>query len=107
MPDFALSAAPGVPTLPFDALASALGEPLRWAILRELASGERLMVKEIAERTGRPPTLISKHLGVLRKLGLVAIQQRLYAMPQEWIADREARVLDLGYCLLRLDSLPK
>lgn len=65
------------------------------------------MVVEIAERVGKPATLISKHLAVLRKLGLVAIKQRLYFMPREFIADIERRELDLGYCVLRLDALPE
>lgn len=98
---------PSAPTLPFSRLAKALGEPLRWAILRELASGDRLMVVEIAKRVGKPADTVSKHLAVLRKTGLAVVKQRLYSMPPEWIADPERRVLDLGYCVLRLDTLPE
>ena len=94
------------PTLPFGPLTMALGEPIRWAILRELASGDRLMVVEIARRVGKPADTVSKHLAVLRKVGLALVKQRLYSMPPEFLADPEKRVLDLGYCVLRLDSLP-
>ena len=94
------------PTLPFVSLAKVLGEPLRWEILRELASGDRLMVVEIAKRVGKPADTVSKHLAVLRKVGLAVMKQRLYSMPPEFLADPEKRVLDLGYCVLRLDSLP-
>ncbi|MGY8643812.1 MAG: ArsR/SmtB family transcription factor [Verrucomicrobiales bacterium] len=112
MPDSTPSAAAdapssaAVPTLPFTLLAKALGEPLRWAILRELASGERLMVIEIAARTGKSSDLVSKHLAVLRKVGLAEKKQRLYSMPPEFIDNPERRELDLGYCVLRLDTLP-
>ena len=94
------------PDLPFVPLAKALGDPIRWAILRELASGDRLMVVEIAKRVGKPADTVSKHLAVLRKVGLAVVKQRLYSMPPEFLADPEKRVLDLGYCVLRLDSLP-
>lgn len=100
------SGTPEAPALPFVPLTKALGEPLRWAILGELATGERLMVVEIAERVGRPATLVSKHLAVLRQLGLVAIKQRLYSLSPGFLVDGERRELDLGYAVLRLDRLP-
>ena len=95
---------PGIPALPFVPLTKALGDPLRWAILRELAAGEPLMVVEIAKKVG---TLVSKHLAILRKLGLAAVKQRLYLMPPQFISDPKKRVLDLGYCVLRLDTTPE
>lgn len=93
----------GAPALPFVPLAKALGDPLRWAILRELAAGESLMVVEIAGRIGRPAPLISKHLRVLRLAGLVTIKQRLHSVPRRLIPEPGRRELDLGHCLLRLE----
>lgn len=46
----------------------ALGEPMRWEILRELASGDRQMVVEIAKRVGKLADTVSKHLTVLRRV---------------------------------------
>ena len=93
------------PPMSFVELTKVLREPLRWRILRELASGERLMVIEIAKRIRKPATLVSKHLTVLRKARLVAIRQRLHYMPDGLNVDTDTRVLDLGYCVLRLDTI--
>ena len=76
---------------------------MRWAILRELAMGDSLMVVEIAEKIGKPATLISKHLGVLRNAGMVAIKQRLHYIPPQFLPEPGKRVVDFGRCLLRLD----
>ncbi len=91
--------------LPFTEVTKVLGEPLRWAMLRELAEGKPLMVVELAGRVGKPAGLVSKHLAVLRQAGLVDIKQRLHFLRHEFIADTDTRVLDLGYCLLRLDTI--
>jgi DNA-binding transcriptional ArsR family regulator len=93
------------PALPFGATVKAIGDPLRLRILRELASGDRLMVVEIAGRLRVSANLVSKHLAVLRRVGLVDILQRLYFLPRPFIVDGERRMLDLGFCVLKLDQI--
>ncbi len=44
--------------------------PLRWAVLTELASGDR-RVRELAAVLGEPQNLVSYHLRLLRSAGLV------------------------------------
>jgi protein-tyrosine-phosphatase len=44
---------------------------LRWELLRELAAGDR-QVQELTGRLGQPQSLVSYHLGQLRKAGLVS-----------------------------------
>ncbi len=48
----------------------ALGDPVRLAIVRELRSGMRCAC-ELAEATDASPQLLSHHLKVLRKAGLI------------------------------------
>lgn len=93
------------PALPFGATVKAIGDPLRLRILRELASGDRLMVVEIAGRLRVPANLVSKHLAMLRRVGLVDTRQRLYFTPRHFIADEDRRTLDLGFCVLKLDRI--
>jgi ArsR family transcriptional regulator, arsenate/arsenite/antimonite-responsive transcriptional repressor len=53
----------------------ALGDPVRWAIVRELAGGTRCacVLAEVAEVS---PTLLSHHVKVLRMAGLVTATRR-------------------------------
>jgi hypothetical protein len=95
------STPPTVPLLPVAPLSKGIGDPLRWAILGELAAGESLMVVEIARKLGKPATLISKHLGVLRTAGVVTIRQRLHFIPKRFIPEPGSRVVDFGHCLIR------
>ena len=66
------------------------------------------MVLEIAERTLDKPLrkgadLISKHIAVLRKAGLVIQgRNRLYQLNANFVTDRETKSFDLGHCVLRL-----
>lgn len=88
-------------------LLAAIGDPVRWRILSELSAGEPLMVVEIAERIGRDAGLVSKHLAVLRKAGLVVSgRARLYQIPLQFLPSPGQRVVDYGHCLLRLDTTP-
>lgn len=54
---------------------AALGDPVRLRILRELAGGRRC-VCELLERIPVAPNLLSYHLKVLRKAGLVLASRR-------------------------------
>ena len=65
------------PTLPKAALQlvsarfRALGDPSRLAIVNRLMNGER-SVQELLADTGLTQTNLSRHLGVLRQVGIVA-----------------------------------
>jgi DNA-binding transcriptional ArsR family regulator len=67
---------------PFNAVA----EPKRRQILEMLGS-EELPVNEIVERLGWPQPMVSKHLGVLKQVGLVSERkvgrQRMYRVNAE------------------------
>jgi DNA-binding transcriptional ArsR family regulator len=67
---------------PFNAVA----EPKRRRVL-EILGTQELPVNEIVERLGWPQPMISKHLGVLKKVGLVSERrvgrQRLYRVNAE------------------------
>lgn len=98
-----MTAAPSRP--PLWPLLTGLGEPVRWRILSELSAGEPLMVMEIAARLRRSADLVSKHLAVLRKAGVVEVGRgRLYQIPRRYLPTPGERVLDFGHCLLRMDA---
>jgi DNA-binding transcriptional ArsR family regulator len=75
---------PRAPTTfdPFNAVA----EPKRRRVLDMLAQGER-RVNDLVESLGWPQPQVSKHLGVLKKVGLVSVRragrQRLYRVNGE------------------------
>ena len=97
-----------VPTAfpPLAPLLAAVGNPTRWAILAELSAGEPLMVIELGDRLGCTPTLVSKHLAVLRKSGAVIIGRgKLYQIPAAYLKDPAQRLVDYGHCLLRFGGL--
>ncbi len=67
---------------------NAIAEPRRREIVDLLAKGAQRDVTEIVVKLGLPQPAVSKHLGVLRKVGVVAVhkdgQRRLYRLnPQE------------------------
>src|SRR5271154_2737211 len=67
---------------------NAIAEPRRREIVDLLALGTEHDVTELVIRLGLPQPAVSKHLGVLRKVGVVAVhkagQRRLYRLnPQE------------------------
>ncbi|MEP6811180.1 MAG: metalloregulator ArsR/SmtB family transcription factor [Chthoniobacterales bacterium] len=92
------------PVLILDRVLSAIASPMRWAILRELASGRPYAVVELAELLGQSQTSISKHMTFLREAGITEVgRNRLYSIPSAFLPDKEHRILDLGWCVLRLD----
>lgn len=92
------------PPVPLDALAPALADPSRWRILWEIGRGEALPVHELARRIGRKPSLTSKHVGVLRKAGLiVAGYGGLYQLAPALRPPPGSQTADLGCCVLRFD----
>ena len=91
------------PSVPLPNVLSAISSATRWAILRELATGNQMAVVELAERLDETATGISKHMGVLREAGVVNLgRNRLYSLPAGCILDREHRIVDFGWCVLRL-----
>lgn len=91
-----------VPLLPLTPILTALGGTVRWSILAELVQGESLMVVELAERLNESPSLVSKHLAVLRKAGMVESgRSGLYRLPAHFPVSSENRTIDFGHCLLR------
>lgn len=63
---------------------NAIAEPRRRQIIEALAGGESRSVSELVDRLGLAQPAVSKHLGVLRKVGIVSVnkdgQQRLYRL---------------------------
>jgi DNA-binding transcriptional ArsR family regulator len=100
-----LSSPENVPLPTIDLLLAAIGAPVRWAILTELASGEPRMVKEIAHKLGRSPTLVSKHMALLRRAGVVEIGRAgVYQIPRQFVVAPDKRHIDFGHCLLRMPA---
>jgi DNA-binding transcriptional ArsR family regulator len=67
---------------------NAIAEPRRREIVNLLALGTERDVTELVLKLGLPQPAVSKHLGVLRKVGVVAVhkagQRRLYRLnPKE------------------------
>lgn len=67
---------------------NAIAEPRRRAIVDLLATGPQHDVTEIVLKLHLPQPAVSKHLGVLRKVGIVSVhkagQRRLYSLrPRE------------------------
>jgi DNA-binding transcriptional ArsR family regulator len=91
-------------TIPLEQILSIISVPARWYLLRELATGESFMVSELAERTGQSPDATSKNMSVLRNAGIVIQGRgRLYTLAPQFVVDKENRILDFGYCVLRLN----
>lgn len=78
----------------------AIAEPRRREIIELLRGGKRRPVGELVDQLRLPQPTVSKHLSVLRKVGLVSVekhgQQRLYRLEadrlkpvHEWIKTYE------------------
>jgi DNA-binding transcriptional ArsR family regulator len=89
----------------------AIADPIRWAVLRELAAGQPLSVHELAARVRQSDNLVSKHLRWLRAAAAVVVVQpagtdrriSFHAVPAEWLrkaADGKTEI-DYGVCVLR------
>jgi predicted transcriptional regulator len=93
-------------TFAVEDLARILGEPARWHLLRELAKGEPMPVKELARRIGKSPDMTSKHLAFLRDMGVVMTKYgRIYQLVPAIMPAPGATHLDFGHCLVRLDGI--
>jgi hypothetical protein len=77
----------------------------RWRILRELAKGEALPVKVLAVVAGCPPASASKHMLLLKKAGVVKVGYgRLYKLSPHLQPEPGSQRLDLGHCIIKLDT---
>jgi len=92
-------------------LLAAIADPVRWAVLRELAGGESLSVLELAGRLRKDSNLVSKHLRWLREAGAVAVvavpgvdgRKSSHAVPAAFLRkDANGKPeIDYGICVLR------
>ena len=90
--------------LPMEPLLSILGSVQAWKVMRVLADGSSLLNNEIAERSALPNDTVRKLLIRLRHAGIViAPRVKLYEIAPQFLADKTERVLDFGYCLLRMN----
>lgn len=65
---------------------------------------QSLMVRELAERFRESSDATSKKMVLLRNAGIVTQGRgRLYQIASQFLADKTERVLDFGYCLLRMN----
>jgi DNA-binding transcriptional ArsR family regulator len=92
-------------SLKLENVTRALGNAGRWRILRELAKGQALPVQELGHRVGCSPAQASKHMALLREVGLVvAGYGRLYSLSSNVRVLAEEKLIDLGHCLVRMDA---
>lgn len=92
-------------TLSIRSASLALSDPTRWTIINELAGGEPRMVSELAKLTGRSMGVISKHMAVLRKVGIVYIGRgRLYHLEKHFIPAPGSEGIDFGPCIFRIQK---
>jgi hypothetical protein len=95
--------------LSFEPLLGILGSMQAWKVLRVLADGSSLMTNEIAERSRLPNQSVSNQsvsnqIARLRAAGIViAPRVKLYEIAPQFLADKTERILDFGYCLLRMN----
>jgi predicted transcriptional regulator len=92
-------------------LLRALGNPVRWEVLRLLASEGPQSVNDLAVRTDRAQHSMSKHLQMLRAVGAVVMvsgtdgdgRKLFHALPPGCLRDgANGKEIDYGVCVLRL-----
>jgi len=86
-----------------ETLATVLGNRARWVALRELGLHGRLPVAWLAMRAGVSAQVMSQHMSVLKKAGLVVPSVgRLYQLHASLMPARDVQHIDLGYAVIRL-----
>jgi biotin operon repressor len=91
------------PAVSLDWLCTALGNPIRWQILAELATGEPLRISQFAKGLGLGADSTSKHLQTLRDAGIAEFpENRLYRLPARFMPDPDKWEIDFGHCVIRL-----
>jgi hypothetical protein len=75
-------------------------------MLRELSLGEPRETGELGTLAGCSYDSAVKHLRILSDAGLVVRGRgRLIQIPKQYLSSPAERVIDFGYCLLRLDAV--
>jgi predicted transcriptional regulator len=95
---------------PLNAIAvfEALGSKVRWPIIQLLADGKPRTATDVAAVLGRDFDGVSKHLRLLRTIGLVdwcvGQDRRLlfFSIPEKY--RRQPGLLDYGVCTVRLEQ---
>lgn len=77
--------------VPVPLLMRMAAHPLRWALMRELAASD-LRVRELVAAVGEPQNLVSYHLGLLRRSGLVSARRSSFDGRDSYYH------LDLAHC---------
>jgi predicted transcriptional regulator len=94
------------------ALLAALGNPVRWQVLRLLATEGPQSVNDLAARVDRAQHSISKHLQILRAVGAVVMvpgtdgdgRKLFHAIPPGCLREgAHGKEIDYGKCVLRLE----
>ncbi len=85
---------------------SALGNELRWEMLKLLADGSALHAAAVARHFDRDFDGISKHLRILRSAGVLKSKRSKDRRVEQYYVPNEFRQvhgqIDLGFCLFRL-----
>ena len=86
-------------------LLTAISQPRRWRMLRELSQGEPREISELAGVAGCSYDMARKHLAVLVAAGIVVqTRGRCYQIPKQYLPTPGQPVVDFSHCLLRLDA---
>ncbi len=92
-------------------LLRALGNPVRWEVLRLLATEGPQSVNDLAARVNRAQHSMSKHMQILREVDAVVLvpgtdgdgRKQFHAIPPSCLRDgTQGKELDYGKCVLRL-----
>lgn len=100
------------PGTPLEVL-RAITDPMRHAVLRELADGSYPSLTALAKKLDCHPDMMGRHLRRMQKAGLVIrvrppdsdLRAKFYQIPAAFrsTAPDGRRVLDFGSCLLRFE----
>ena len=95
------------PLLDFETVLTVVSASIRWKILKVVCDGELIGPQDLAPLVGCTPSAASKHLRVLLDAG-VCVQGRggLYRRAPQFLPPPGQKVIDFGYCLVRLDAQP-
>jgi len=92
------------------ALMQALGNPIRWDVMRRLALDGPQSVSDLAVKEDRGQDSMSRHLALLWKVGAVVAvapsdgdtRKQFYAIPPERLrVTAGGKEIDFGACVLR------
>lgn len=95
------SPAATVPSLSLEGIILLLSDRARWLILQAMADGEPRMINELAAEVGKTPAAVSKHIGVMRQLGIVRITRRAHQLVEAFRPAPGKSEIDFGFCVVR------